>query len=556
MKIILIAPGRDHKAYELTLSSSMTVAELILEVQQHCQEPTSEGVCVHDLRRGVQLNPRQTLAEAGVEDGSALSVSLPPGRAATANARLEPRVSPKGQEVRRVGAPPIRKRRRWLTAGLAAAALGVLSVTWLVPKIRQEIARRAREEARKDVERGTEKAKQRDWDWAAEAYRDAIREDPDYAAPHYDLATVLQYQGDYDSAVTELREAVRLKPDNEVARQSLAWLTQWAGHWDRAKERREQGDYDALIAEYGALITLIEPEPDDSEIRSEMRKSLVGALNDLVETLDKKGYWESETAAYRDVVRLKPDNTEARQKLGWLVQWTGHWSRAQALRQHGQYDGAIAEYGVAIHLITPKPDDSETGKKMRKSLATEVDDLGDVLARAEDWELAAAAYGEATQLDPDNPALHEGFAWALQQEHDYDGEFKQASLAINLSSDRATAHNLLGNALYGKGDLQGAIEEYRKAIGLDSNVAVFHRNLAGALSDEKDYEDEIQERREVTRLTPNSAVAHNNLGAALEKSGALGEALGEYRRASELDPDNGTIRGNYDRLLKQSRQQQ
>ena len=47
---------------------------------------------------------------------------------------------------------------------------------------------------------------------AVDEFTEAIRLEPDFAEPHYNLGSVLDRQGQYAAAVAMHQEAIRLKP--------------------------------------------------------------------------------------------------------------------------------------------------------------------------------------------------------------------------------------------------------------------------------------------------------------------------------------------------------
>ena len=132
--------------------------------------------------------------------------------------------------------------------------------------------------------------------------------------------------------------------------------------------------------------------------RSRSRRSHCRLGNALI----RKGKLDEASAAYREAIRLKPDDAE------------GHYGLGNALKGQGKLDDAIAEYREAIRL---KPDHAEAHCN-----------LGSALKGQGKLDEASAGYREAIRLKP----------------------------------DYAEAHSNLGGILKSRGDDAGALAMYRK----------------------------------------------------------------------------------------------
>jgi tetratricopeptide (TPR) repeat protein len=127
---------------------------------------------------------------------------------------------------------------------------------------------------------------------AAEAYRQAIRANPQQAAVLYDLGYVLQLQGDTKAAIEYYRQAITQQPRHAFAHYNLGTLLQ------------AKGDPDAAIAHYRQAAAI---EPGNPYI-----------YYDWARSLETVGDPAGAAALYRKAIALDPGHRpalDARQRL-------------------------------------------------------------------------------------------------------------------------------------------------------------------------------------------------------------------------------------------------
>lgn len=73
LTVALATADKTRKA-QVSLPDSLTVGELVALCKQKWALPAGEDFAVRDAKRNIQLESRQTLAKAGVVDGSELEV--------------------------------------------------------------------------------------------------------------------------------------------------------------------------------------------------------------------------------------------------------------------------------------------------------------------------------------------------------------------------------------------------------------------------------------------------------------------------------------------------
>jgi len=127
----------------------------------------------------------------------------------------------------------------------------------------------------------------------AEAFRTAVRLEPDYVVAQHNLGATLHQLGDLEGAVQAFREAVRIKPNYVKAHINLGAALQ------------DAGDTDGAIAEYRAVIALFERGKPRSGSASE--GDLAGAQYNLGIALLGKGDRDGASRAFREALELRPD---------------------------------------------------------------------------------------------------------------------------------------------------------------------------------------------------------------------------------------------------------
>jgi superkiller protein 3 len=154
----------------------------------------------------------------------------------------------------------------------------------------------------------------------------------------------------------------------------------------------------------------------------------------MANNLKRKGALDEAIAAYREVLRLKPDLGVVHDNLGF------------ALRDQGKLDEAIACFHKAI-----------------------------------------ACYHKAIEVDPKNAFVHNNLAWLLATAPDANlrdppRAVEAARTAVQLSEENGGYHNTLGVALYRNGEYQEAIAALEKSLALSKDQLVADNGLFIAMA--------------------------------------------------------------------------
>lgn len=236
-------------------------------------------------------------------------------------------------------------------------------------------------------------------------------------SPHFRSAVALENKGDVDGAISEYRLAIKDTPNHADSHYNLARLLEMA-----------KRDHDAAIAEYREALRL---RPDDPDVH-----------NNLGLSLKNKGDLDSAAREYRETFRLNPNNAEAHINLGNVfylqknlkaatteyrsaiqadpTNAAAHMSMANILDDQGETDGAIGEYEEAIHL---QPDNANAHYNLSISLAKKHNKQG-----------ALAELREAARLAPNWPTPHVQLVTLLRQD-DPRGALEECRIADGLTHD-------------------------------------------------------------------------------------------------------------------------
>ncbi|MDO8505845.1 MAG: tetratricopeptide repeat protein [bacterium] len=162
---------------------------------------------------------------------------------------------------------------------------------------------------------------------------------------------------------------------------------------------------------------------------------------------------------------------------------------------------------------------------------------------AREW--AIAAYGQALELEPTNPAL-----FVLRgQQFLADKKLTEAQndfeRAIELKSDYPLAHIALSSLFEGQKDFDKAVaaaEQAARFAGNDLNIAY---QLARLYFNRNEGEDSVRAERILLAIIARNSDysnAHFTLGSLYERQGKSNEALKEFEKVRELNPQNEEIR--------------
>jgi tetratricopeptide (TPR) repeat protein len=226
-------------------------------------------------------------------------------------------------------------------------------------------------------------------------------------------------------------------------------------------------------------------------------------------TYGEQGDFLSDIAEYREVKRLDPSRTDARQNLG-------------AALLHTDPVGAIAEFRELAELAPDFPvchlclanalssvgKNAEAEKELEIAKSKDPGDANSYVAmgylreQQRKYEVALSEFRNAESLDPKSGAAFGGAGRVLVEEKQFQAALSELSRAEELDPGNWEHHQLHGEALEALGDRKGAVAEFQKA----------------------------------TSLGPKEVKPRLSLALAQEKNGDWAYALANYHQAATDEP--------------------
>lgn len=167
------------------------------------------------------------------------------------------------------------------------------------------------------------------------------------------------------------------------------------------------------------------------------------------------------TAAVVDTAAVAPDSTEEK--------------KASFTAAAEESRGSKRQKSARARGISKLSSGASPAKQSRKVEA--IKEKARAHFQAGRYSAAAAAYKEATRLEPSNAGSFAGLGASLIAIHDRDGAIAAYQRAILLSPDSSGYHAALGRTYYAKGDKARAIKAYKKAVELDPKNRVAQNAL-------------------------------------------------------------------------------
>ncbi len=229
-------------------------------------------------------------------------------------------------------------------------------------------------------------------------------------------------------------------------------------------------------------------------------------------TADEAGRHAEAVTAYKEALRLKPDEALAWVNLG--VAYAGL----------GQHDKAVNAEQEAIRL---KPDDALAWLN-----------LGFAYGHLGQYDKMVSAEQEAIRLKPDEELAWFDLGVAYGHLRQYDNEVSAEQEAIRLKPDDADAWTGLGFAYDHLGQYDKAVNAEQEALRLKPDEALAWRNLGVAYAGLGQHDKAVRAEQEAIRLKPDDAAAWFDLGFAYDLLGQHDKAVRAEQEAIRLKPDD------------------
>ena len=153
-----------------------------------------------------------------------------------------------------------------------------------------------------------------------------------------------------------------------------------------------------------------------------------------------------------------------------------------------------------------------------------------------DYNSALVNQNQALKLDPNDAAAYNGRGWAYYAKGDYDRAIADQNQALKLDPTYTNSYDNRGLAYYGKKDYDRAISDYSQVVRLDPKYTDAYYNRGLAYFDKKDYDHAIADYSQALKLNPNYADAYYNRGLTYFDKKDYDRAIADYSQALRFDP--------------------
>ncbi len=355
-----------------------------------------------------------------------------------------------------------------------------------------------------------------------------IKDHPDDADAHFNLATVYARQGPalgYQKAIANFKDAVRLDPKYDAARYSLAKVLVQVGQFSDA---------------VSCLDAYTRHQPKDAE-----GFHLLGSAHAGLDQIPKA------VEALERAKQLKPGDFLIRYDLGSALAKAGKTQQAiEQLLAAEKLNPAFADTHYQLALQLRKQGDAARSQqeiqlfqklKNQVNEATEAGNLnneGNRFLQEGKAQEAADAYRKAVQLDPMNAQWQYNLSLALARLGDREGQKTALARALEIDPNMAAAHNDLGLLCLSEHNLESAEKEFRAALEIDPKFAEAQNNLGVVYSEQGKDSEALALFRQATQNDPHYARAFVNLGLVMARQGDLGGAREQIQQALRISPQN------------------
>ena len=426
-----------------------------------------------------------------------------------------------------------------------------------------------------------------DYDCAIEAFRSALKFEPNSARLNYLIGLTLFTSGHPDDAVIALQESIRLAPDNLKAHvilgAALAQLHRDAeakAEWEAAlkidphspdaidflsKMLAAEGDYGATIAllrsakldeNLSLRLAFAYDKAGNLDKASEVLKTALRAkpsslaLSAALETiLVKQSLFQDAIRLAAKAAQLHPGNLEAERNYFRLMVINDDHATAAPLGRKlllkAPHDFEVLYLNGILERAAGQFTDAR--KHLEEAVALDPKhynaryNLGVVLAELKDYRGAKLHLEKAIELGATEPQIRFKLASVLRAL----GETEEAQEQLKLYQQELQEQNnrtlaaskaAQGDKEFAGGDPQKAVAFYREAVAATPNNPLFTFKLALALDRTGAVDEESALLEHAVQVDPGFALAQNQLGYLASRSGDSAGAEDHFRRAVQAAP--------------------
>jgi tetratricopeptide (TPR) repeat protein len=374
-------------------------------------------------------------------------------------------------------------------------------------------------------------AKQKRYEEAIAAYRQAIAQAPSFPSTYIKVAKILFELKRWQEAKAVYRRVTELdpnfrdippeilnlgnnKPANTANRQAATQqiATQQQLTIVKLHQQAIQQAPDRLENYY----TAIDFQPQDIQL-------YLGLGNALV----RQGYFDKAIVVCRMVLQLNPNLSEA------------YYYLARIFSHNERYAEAV-ECWQKFRQLEPN-----------RFHAEECCNLGKALFATEKYTEALIFLRQTLELQPNNYDAHYLLGQILASEKQWGEAIARYQQASKIQPQRWEAYYLLAEIWQEIGKFEEAEKSYRQAIAVKKDISWCYNGLGNVLLKLERWEEAAIAYRQSIALKADFPWAHYNLGEAFATIERIDEAIAAYRQAIRLQPNLARVREKLSRLLRQ-----
>ena len=329
------------------------------------------------------------------------------------------------------------------------------------------------------------------------------------------------------------------------------WAAAAAGDVKRAVATTEgpQAALTRVTAQYGQAL-LLEREKRYDEAETDYKILTGGQFAPLYtvpygEFLLRRGRAKDALTLYRDAVQRSPNSRELKRALARLEARKDGAPPLPSLRQGAaQALTAAAE----MSLIEKRFTDGRIYLRLALRLDPQEDEawvfLGDILAQADDYDAARAAYGHVLASSPDWPDARQRIIASYQSQGDTDTALKLSAELVKADPDDRDSLVVQADLLRAANRFPEAVEVLNKVIAASPSGAdwAIYFERGTALDRSGRWVEAEKDLQKALALRPDQPDVLNYLGYSWVTRGEkLQQAMGMLQKAYLAQPDSGEI---------------
>jgi tetratricopeptide (TPR) repeat protein len=298
-----------------------------------------------------------------------------------------------------------------------------------------------------------------------------------------------------------------------------------------AKSAEAQGDFDAAIAKYKAILAIA--------------PSLAAAYNNLGALYVRERDYEDATAVLEKGLKLDPKMPSAAALLGIALYETGDYARARprleaALRANPK--DSNAELMLANTLVKlGEPEAAATHLQQIVRREPKNQDAWYQLGKVY-MQLSQQALVKLREIDPDSVLVHEVSGEIMESMNNYDGAILEYKKAVAMAPQTPGTHYELGSAYWSISQWDAATKEFQAELANDPRNCRAQWKIGNiVLQQHGEPQDALDQVNKALAICPNLADAHADRARALLRLNRAADALPDLAAAVKANPDDPSL---------------